>query len=253
MPGAEMQDDDLKFEIDGPEVHQATVDAEAALALFLSYLELVRKAAKERGADLKFHGLKVEEKCLQLGAVPSDSVAALMGARDVSAMLAREMPIPSTLSKSVTSFRKRMSNFPQRIVRSSVQVGAWERVGVEVKWTEPKVVAIRESFFGRAIVTRVGGKKPTVRLSSRIEDKEMTLDIDKEMALKIAPFLYKEVDVDARVLRDAKGMIVGGDLLDFEPVTDEDPTRVWGDFLREAGGPPSGLSLEQLNEELGRD
>ena len=45
-----MTDDDLKFEIDGPEVHQRTVDAEAMLDLCISYLALVRKAAKERGA-----------------------------------------------------------------------------------------------------------------------------------------------------------------------------------------------------------
>jgi hypothetical protein len=114
-------------------------------------------------------------------------------------------------------------------------------------------VAVPESFYGRAIVTRVGGKKPTVRLSARIEDKEMTLDIAKEMALKIAPYLYKEVDVDARVFRDAKGLIVGGDLLDFEPVSDKDPTEVWKEALREGSGLRPGMSLEELQEELGRD
>lgn len=249
-----MSSDDLKFEIDGPEVHQRTVDAEAALDLFASYLELVRKAAEERGAELVFHGLEVKEKCLQIASLPSDGFAALVGARDVSAMLARQVPVPESLRKSIQGFRKRLKNFPQQIERTSVQVGESERLGLDVSWSEPQVGETRETFSGRAVVTRVGGKRPTVRLSSRLEPKEMTLDADKDLALRIAPFLYKEVEIDARVKRDEKGVITGGDLLNFEEVRDEDPTQAWRDFFRMAGDDWGNLRADEdeFNEEIGR-
>jgi hypothetical protein len=248
-----MPDEDLKFEIDGPDVHQRTVDAESALALFLSYLELVRKAAKERGAELAFHGLEVEEKCLRIASLPSDGLAALAGARDVSAMLARQMTVPYSLQKSITTFRRRLEQFPQRIDRTTVQVGRSERLEVEVSWNEPPVSTILETFSGRVIVKRVGGATPTVRLRSRLEPREMTLDAEKDLAEKIGAFLYKEVEVDARVRRDEKGMIVGGNLLDFEPVTDEDPTTAWGNFFREAGDEWGRMGADEINEEIGRD
>lgn len=248
-----MEFDDLKFEIDGPEVHQRTVDAEAALGLFLSYLELVRKAAKERGAELTFQGLEVEEKCLRIAAVPSDTAAALASARDVSAMLARQTPVPDGLKKPLATFRRRLTTFPQQITRTSVQVGKWERLGVDVSWSEPPVGPTWETFSGRAHVERAGGKRPKVVLSSRLEPREMTLDAEKALAGRIAKYLYEEVEVDARVRRDGKGVIVGGELLDFEPVSAGDPTKEWGDFFRAAGGAHAEMGADEINAEIGRD
>lgn len=247
-----MSSDDLKFEIDGPEVHQRTVNAEAALELFASYLALVRRAAEERGTQLAFHGLEVEEKCLRIASLPTDSIAALVGARDVSAMLARQSAVPESLQKSIQSFRKLLKNFPQKIERTTVQVGQSERLGLDVSWSEPQVGEFLETFSGRAVVTRVGGKRPTVRLSSRLELKEMTLDADKDLARRIASFLYKEVEIDARVKRDKKGAIIGGELLNFEEVRDEDPTQAWRDFFRTAGDEWGELSADEMNEEIGR-
>ncbi|RUO94825.1 hypothetical protein D7Y11_02545 [Corallococcus sp. AB018] len=267
-----MNDENLKFEIDGPEVHKGTVDAEAALKLFLAYLELVRQAAGKRGADLKFHGLEVEEKCLRIGARPSNPEAALFGALEVSAMLSGDLSVPRTLAKPLKIFRGQVANFPQHIKSSSVQVGRLKPFDVHVsqeEWTKvqarpryltvatekaPAFVPVPESFSGRATVTSIGGGKPMVGLDARIERGEMTLNLTTDLALRIAPYLYKEVDVEARVIRDAKGGITEGELLDFDPVTDEDPTTAWGNFYREAsGGEFEGLSLDELNKELGRD
>lgn len=248
-----MNDDNLKFEIDGPQVHKATVDAEAALNLFVTYLGLLRKVAKTRGTELTFHGLEVEEKCVRLGSYPSDPGAAQAGVLDVSAMLAAQLAIPTPVRAPLSKFQKLARDFPQAILRSSAQVGRWQPVLMRLDAPVAEFIPVAESFSGRAVLTRIGGKKPTVRLSSPIEEKEMTLNVEKDLAKKIAPFLYKEVDVDARVLRDEEGCIYDGDLLDFEPVSDRDPTSAWEESLREGMGLRSGMTLEELHEELGRD
>ncbi|WIG92732.1 hypothetical protein [Myxococcus sp. SDU36] len=248
-----MSDENLTFEIDGPEVHKATVDAEAALNLFVTYLGLIRKVAKARGTELTFHGLEVEEKCLRFGAAPSNPGAAQAGVLDISAMLANQLEIPNAIRTPLSKFQRQVREFPQTILRSSAQVGHWQPVILHFDTPVAEFTPVAESFSGRAIVTRVGGKKPTVRLMTRIEDKEMTLTLEKELATRIAPFLYKEVDIDARVFRDEEGHIADGNLLDFEPVSDGDPTAAWEEALREGMGPRSGLTLEELHEELGRD
>lgn len=247
-----MTDDELKFEIDGPEVHQRTVDAEAMLELFRSYLALVRKAAAERGVEVTFQGIGIEEKCIRMTSLPSDVGAAILGAEYVSAMLGRQAAVPESLKRDVTGFRKKLHNFPQQIDRTTVQVGSSGPLGVEISWEEPPVSMIKETFSGRCIVTRVGGTRPSVRLSSRLEPKEMTLSAEKDLATEIGAYVYKEVEVDARVWRDQNGVIVGGELIGFEPVTSEDPTKAWGDFLRAVGEEWGDMSADEINEEIGR-
>jgi hypothetical protein len=247
-----MADDYLKFELDGPDVHQRTVDAEAMLALALSYLALVRKAAEERGAELTFEGIHFEEKCVQLISLPSDAPAALMGAIDVSAMLGRQAPVPDALKGDILKFRRQLRTFPQQIDRTTVWVGQSEPIGVAISWEEPPVTKTPETFSGRGIVTRVGGAKPTVRISSRLEPREMTLRAEKDLAKEIGASLYKEVEVEARVWRDESGLIVDGELVDFEPVTDADPTKAWGEVFRAVGDEYRDMSADEINEELGR-
>jgi hypothetical protein len=248
-----MSDDNLKFEIDGPDVHLHSVDAEAALDLFSSFLALVRKTAEERGAKLTFTGIVAEEKCMRLGALPSDTTAAVVSSGIVSEMLARQMPIPSSLVRSVSSFRKKLNKFPQPIERTTIQVGRGAIFGIAVGWTEPPPPLPMETTSFRAYVERAGGKRPKVVLSSPIEDKEMTLTADKALAARIAKHLYEEVDVEALIRRNEKGVVVAGELLEFAPVPTGDLTEVWREALVRGGGLRTGMSLEELQEELGRD
>ncbi|WP_309889634.1 hypothetical protein [Archangium sp.] len=246
--------DDLKFELDGPEIHRHSVDAESALSLFASYLALTRKLAKEQGVELTFHGLFVEEKCLQIAAIPSDLQAALMSAQSVSEMLARKRTVPQAVEQEFNSFQKKLLKFPQQITRTSVQVGGWAPIGLERAWTEPPTEELEETFSGRAIVTRVGGKTPSVRVSILTEPKEVTLKAEKELAEKIAPLLYKEVEIEARLKRDVNGAITSGTLENFYPLSDEDPTKAWKSFYQEVAREwDSVASLEDIAKELGRD
>lgn len=249
-----MPDDDLKFELDGPDVHKRTVDTEALLALFIGYLALVRKAAADRGAEVMFIGMDVEEKCVQLVATPSDTGAALIGASAVSDMLSHRAPTPESLKNDLRRFRSQIYNFPQQITRTTVKVGESGPIGVDISLEaeQPPAEMVAETFSGRAVVTRAGGSRPTVRLSSRLEPKEMTLVGEKDLIKAIGAHLYKEVEVDARVWRDESGVIVKGELVDFEPVTDGDPTEAWGAFFRAAGEEWSDMSADEINEEIGR-
>ncbi|WNG31046.1 hypothetical protein F0U62_48820 [Cystobacter fuscus] len=245
--------DDLKFELDGPEIHRNSVDAESALGLFASYLALVRKVAKDQGLELTFHGLFVEEKCLQIAAIPSDLQAALMSSQSVGEMLARTRPVPHAAEQEFNNFQKKLLRFPQQITRTSVQVGKWAPISLERAWTEPPAEELEETFSGRATITRVGGRQPSVRVSIFTEPKEVTLRAEKELAAKIAAYLYKEVEIEARLMRDPSGAITKGSIEDFHPLSDEDPTKAWQSFYQQVAHEWDSVSVEDIAKELGRD
>jgi hypothetical protein len=105
-------------------------------------------------------------------------------------------------------------------------------------------------IVARAVPTRVGGRRPSVRLSIDTEPKEVTLDSTVELARLIGQYLYKGVEVEASIERDEEGRIVLGTLDAFEPVLDIDPTQAWQSFYRQSA---SGWdTVEDIEKELDR-
>jgi uncharacterized membrane protein YgcG len=85
----------------------------------------------------------------------------------------------------------------------------------------------------RASLVCVGGAKPAARFESHSEDRPFTLNLSIKFAQEIGRYLYRDLDIVARVHRDADGVIEYGQLQEFIPVTNDDATANWRDWYRD--------------------
>jgi hypothetical protein len=249
----------LKFELDGPDVHPANVDTRAALALFLQYLEMLRKLAKHAKRELSFTGLDVKDKCLEFQARPSNPDFAHIHSAELSQYLARQVDIPDFIAPDVRKFRKQIRKFPQELTSTRVHVGERQELVFTAAFTEPKRERYSEQLSTRAVVLRVGvahpkdsKRKVPVRLSIDMEEpKEVTLHTDLETSRKLGGYILQEVEVSLVVGRDRVGRIVSGEVENFEPLQNISPSTAWRDFYRQAASEWD--RVEDIEKELGRD
>jgi len=82
-----------------------------------------------------------------------------------------------------------------------------------------KIRGITESLSARGIITRVDGEQSKVRISIPTEPKEISLEADKSLTEQIAHYLYREVEIEALVVRNTAGLVVSGKLNAFDHVS----------------------------------
>jgi len=120
-------------------------------------------------------------------------------------------------------------------VSATVKVGRrWERK------LEPGAV-VRAELIGelatiRARPIRAGGVSPAVRFSADGEPADFTLPCSEELSRELGAQLYREVELEASIIRAADGHIEGGQLLGFAAVDDEaDPAGAWERWFKVNG------------------
>jgi hypothetical protein len=234
--------DELVIEIDGEGVQLATLDAPAVLYLAVCYLDLLTRCAADRDETIEFRGLRAFEKCGSLGTHPTDPELARRSVLDASKLLGSWERPGRGLKIAVDRVRDARAALPPNY-RAVVKLGSVAR---DIS-AEPMSVVNQAPFATtslRARVERVGGASPRATFTSRSEAKKFHLDLkDQAQASDLGIYLYKTVDIVARVARDADGNIEDGLLREFYPVAGDSRTE-WADWFKESGV----TSLEELRE-----
>lgn len=220
----------LVLEIDGPGVHPETADVPAVLELASAFFQLVVANADEVGG-IKLTNIQIQAKCLAIAALPDRLGVAKTCAQHAIIQIAGG-EAPKGCGKYVERMRAAIIRLP---TNHSVKVlaGPWRGsvVAEKLRPEEP----ISETISIRAIPIRIGGNRPAVRFHCESED-EFTLTATQQKAREIGPYLYREIDIEALVQRDADGAIVGGQLVSFEPLSESDPRPAWREWFRSVGG-----------------
>lgn len=246
-PGDTEDPDDLVIEVDGEGVHLHTLDAPSVLELAVAYLQLLSKLADERGESIEFVGLMSAEKCGQLRTTPNDPELARLLVVDSSLLLGSHERPGYGLLGAVQRVRQARAALPTHYT-AYVKVRGFERV-----ITSEAVSRLDETPYAttsvRAELQRIGGSRPRAAFKSKAENRPFSIDVSKPQAERLAPYLYKTIDIVATVARDHEGNIETGRLIEFYAISDEDPRVAWSEFMKERGP----ISLDELVEiERGR-
>ena len=102
----------------------------------------------------------------------------------------------------------------------------------------------------RARPIRAGGVSPAVRFSADGEPADFTLPCSAELSRELGAQLYREVEIEASIVRAADGHIESGELLGFAAVaSDEDPAGAWERWFEING---KGWDDESVEAYMGR-
>lgn len=217
--------------LDGPDVSPEHVDVPAFLELAAAFFQLVRASAVELDTPIELKAIAVIDKCAAI-AVDTDSPA-----------LAKECAGLALVQIAHGGGARGMAGYVERarsVIRSlppeqhaEIIIGEWKK---PILATPAKVAPLDEIVAGlRVRPIRVGGKKPAVRFDSLLEE-DFTLEAEPEKVREIAAYLYREVEIDARLSRDGDGNIDGGQLHEFVPVEDGDPRPAWREWFSRVNG-----------------
>lgn len=246
MPAKESEADDrLVVKIEG--ASPSTVDAQAALRLAASYLDLVRSLADEEGTALQFTGIEILNQSVGFAFHASAPDVAREAATRAARYVAGEEQPPRGATTATRNVKEALRHLPGRH-SAKIVVGPWSR-DLAIGTTSSDLPA-ESSLAVRAKLIRVGGTKPAARFESASEERPFTVNLGIDLAKKIGTFLYRELDIVARVHRDREGVIEYGELVEFIPVADDDATSGWRDWYRDYS--KDWDQVKDVEAELGR-
>jgi hypothetical protein len=238
-------DDRLVVKIEG--TSPSTVDAQAALRLAASYLDLVRSLADEEGAPLRFTGIEILNNSVGFAFHASAPDVAREAATRAARYVSGEEQPPRGAASATRNVKEALRHLPGPH-SARVIVGPWS-CDLAIGPASSDLPA-ESSLSVRAKLIRVGGTKPAARFESASEERPFTINLSIDLARKIGPFLYRELDIVARVHRDAEGMIEYGELVEFIPVADDDATSGWREWYRDYS--KEWDQVKDVEAELGR-
>ncbi|MCK5798395.1 MAG: hypothetical protein KAI47_14490 [Deltaproteobacteria bacterium] len=237
---AKFHDDELHIAFEGDGISPETVDSLSLLEMGAAFFELVREVAAKSDVPVRFTGLRIVEKCAAVAVRADAFEAAQEAAQQARYCVDGSHEIPGT-EKFVKRVRKVMARQPSKL-RVLHGAGSMRLQEIRPPKASQAITPVMASTLAvRAQVVRVGGANPAARFTSGDEKDDFTLEMDREMAARLAGWLYTEVDIEAIICRHASGGIKSGTLTSFHPLEDVDPLEAWGawaeahaDGLREA-------------------
>lgn len=218
--------DSIMIEIDGPGVSPATVDAPLALEIAATLLGFVQRAASDRDVSLAIRGLSIEDKCAAVVAHVDHGAVVREIAREALSYVRGDLPAPRGSGEYISRMRAALKRLPVGQT-AAVLMGTWKQEIVASGAVVPPAPWSRLAH--RAKLLRVGGQRPMARFESKY-DGEFSLQVDVDAARQLGVHLYRSLDIEARVARDAEGDIVRGELIEWHLVGDGDPStalRSW--------------------------
>ncbi|HXJ18930.1 MAG TPA: hypothetical protein VMT03_01755 [Polyangia bacterium] len=246
MPSQDSKTDDrLVVKIEG--TSPSTVDAQAALRLAAAYLDLVRSVADEEGASLQFTGIQLLNESVGFAFHASAPDVAREAATRAARYVSGEDQPPRGAASATKSVKDALRHLPRQ-QSARVILGPWARelaIG-----TVTSDLPAESSLSVRARLIRAGGTKPAARFESASEERPFTLSLSIDLARKIGQFLYREMDIVAKVHRDTERLIEYGELLEFIPIADDDATAGWKDWYRDYSREWD--QVKDIEAELGR-
>jgi hypothetical protein len=219
------------LELNGPNVSPATVDVPSFLDLAASFFQLVKANSDEMAADLRLTGIEIIDKCAAVRARPD----AVDVAKECAELALRQIggdAAPRGAAQHVERARAAVRALPADHC-AKVLIGPWRR-SIVVR-PDDAIAPLDEVLAIRAEPIRAGGKRPAVRFRSFLEE-DFTLEVTAEQARALGAILYSEVEIEARISRDAEGYIDGGRLLSFEPIDEGDPRPAWLEWFKRVQG-----------------
>lgn len=203
-----------------------------------------------KASELQFtlKGVTIRDECVAIGIGVDRVGAAIDAAKELSTALVSRANALGT-SMVVDRIRAALQALPKE-VSATVKVGKrWQRkLEPDGGMAQPEPVGELATIRARPI--RAGGVTPAVRFSADGEPADFTLPCSEELSRELGAHLYREVEIEASIVRTADGHIDGGQLIGFVVVnTDEDPGETWERWFKING---SGWDDESVEAFIGR-
>lgn len=242
--------DVVQVELDGPGVAPETVDAIALLRVAESYLWLVSRLGHIHDAPVTLTGIAIIDKCAAVQTWPTDMTRAVLFCQEAARVISGQEEAPHGAEKAAADAREALRGLPKTM---KARVLAGKFVGSLVA---PEEEALREHPWEqtqlRATLVRTGGKKPVAQFRSVDDGAFFTLDLpSEEAARELGQHLYKDVDLEALIVRDHQGGIEKGELIDLHVLSDAEPGDAWRTWFQKNAG--EWAEVEDVLGELGRD
>lgn len=217
---------EIVLRVDGGGWHPSTADPAALLTLAAAYVEGLRAVARASELQFTMRGIEIRDECVAIGIGVDRVSAALDAAKELSAALVSRGAAPRT-STVVDRIRSALQSLPKD-VSATVRVGKrWQRK-LEADGATARPEPLGELATIRARPIRAGGVSPAVRFSADGEPADFTLPCSEELSRELGAQLYREVEIEASIVRGVDGHIASGELLGFVAVaSDEDPAGAW--------------------------
>lgn len=240
----------VQVELDGPGVSPANVDAVAFLRVTESYLWLVKLLGEINDAPVTLTGLEVIDKCAAVQTWPTDMTRAVLFCRKATAVIAEQEDAPHRAVRAASSAREALRLLPRT---QTVRVFAGNYAGALLAPPQPESRELPwEQVELRATLIRSGGEKPVAQFRSADDGALFSLDLGSvEKARELGQQLYREVDVEALIMRDVDGGIERGELLEIHVLSEEEPVNAWRSWFKENASEWS--DTEDVLGELGRN
>jgi hypothetical protein len=221
--------DDFLLELDGPGVSPQAVDSVRLLAFGSAYLNLLVRMASDEEAPIAFHGLAIEDKCVAIKVKPNDVEYARQLASTSAPYLSGDR-LARGLGSHVAAVQESLRAFPKEY-KAKVIVGPWTQ-DLFIPETKPSADLPTAIETMRASVQRVGGSDPRVRFKGLFDRYPFSVDISQAEAMALAPYLYRDVDIVIRVTRSADGKVAFCELMEFQPVSEDNPSEAWRGWFK---------------------
>jgi len=217
---------EIVLRVDGGGWHPSTADPATILTLAAAYVEGLRAVAKASELQFTMKGIEIRDECVAIGIGVDRVSAAVDAAKELSAALVSRATAQVT-SSVVDRIRAALQSLPPE-VSATVKVGKrWQRK-LEPDGATARAAPVGELATIRARPIRAGGVSPAVRFSADGEPADFTLPCSADLSRELGAQLYREVEIEASILRGADGHIESGELLGFVVVdSDEDPAGAW--------------------------
>jgi hypothetical protein len=223
---------EMLLELDGPDLHPATVEPLFFLQLAEAWLRLTAKVGGTAG--LRLCGLSVRDKCIALATHTNNARTAQAVAGRVARIVAGTEDPPVGSDAAADELRRHLRMMPQTY-RAAVRIGDWGRpliaqvpTGPLDRWerTEMRVQPIRVGGTSGGVIT--------AKLASVSEKVSFTVDVPTEAhARTLGANLFRDIDVDLRIRRGEDDAIRGGSVIEVHVLDDGDPISTWRTWFNE--------------------
>ena len=218
--------------LDGGDVHPHNVDPALVLALAGAYVDALRALAAAHDLSLDLRGLQIRDRCVEVAFGVNKLTPAREAARQVDLALASP-DRPRGAIGAIDRLRDALAAVPPTVAVTVSAGQGWTRpLTLHAPEVAPPAL---ELVTLRVVPVRAGGADPVVRFHAERE-ADFSLSASEDLTRGLGSLLYREVEIEAEIARDAAGAINGGRVLAFEPVDSGDPVAAWDSWFKQSGG-----------------
>jgi hypothetical protein len=240
---AEPATKEIVLRVEGGGWHPSTADPGALLSLAAAYVEGLRAVAKASELEFTLKGVTIRDECVAIG-IGVDRVGAAVDAdKELRAALVSGASVQGT-SMVVERIRAALRGLPEDVA-TTVRVGKRPQHKLEPDRGAPLTEPFGELASIRARPIRAGGVSPAVRFSADDELADFTLACTEQLSRDLGANLYRDVEIEASIVRAADGHIESGQLIGFAVVdADADPAEAWERWFETNGSGWDDASVE---------